>query len=233
MNSIGRTSAAPADHHPAAQVVGLGRPEPAGIRGSVPSRWFGTMAGRLGEPEPRQAGQHAALVRDRRRQHDVEGGDPVRRDEQQAVRRRARRGRGPCRTRTKPRSSGHRRRLRTRRVRAVGRSSASRRAMTSATWRRKAASSKHASRRSSGSARATSGSPRQELAQRRPLVGGAQGVALDDRVGLLARRARLLDERDQHARLLAWRPSPRSMFSRMRSGRTTRPSTRPANRTSM
>ena len=37
------------------------------------------------EPEARQAGEHPALVRDRRRQHDVERRQPVRRDEQQPV----------------------------------------------------------------------------------------------------------------------------------------------------
>ena len=37
------------------------------------------------EPEARQAGQHAALVRDRRRQDDVEGAMPVAGDQQQPV----------------------------------------------------------------------------------------------------------------------------------------------------
>ena len=40
---------------------------------------------RLREPERREPGEHAALVGDLGRQHDVEGRDPVARDEQQAV----------------------------------------------------------------------------------------------------------------------------------------------------
>ena len=39
----------------------------------------------FGEPVARQAGEHAALVGDRRRQDDVEGADAVRRDQQQPV----------------------------------------------------------------------------------------------------------------------------------------------------
>ena len=53
--------------------------------GATPTRWFGDeVAGPL-EPEPRQAGQDAALVGDRRRQDDVERAEPVGRDEEQAV----------------------------------------------------------------------------------------------------------------------------------------------------
>ncbi len=62
---------------------------PAPPRGSRPcstlSRWLGTSAARALEPEPRERGQHAALVGDRRRQHDVERRDAVGRDQQQLV----------------------------------------------------------------------------------------------------------------------------------------------------
>ena len=61
------------------------RARPGGPPGSVPSRWLATMSAVSREPEPRQAGEHAALVGDRRGQDDVERGQPVRRDEQQPV----------------------------------------------------------------------------------------------------------------------------------------------------
>ena len=41
--------------------------------------------GGTSEPERREAGQHASLVGNRRREHDVEGGDAVARDEEQPV----------------------------------------------------------------------------------------------------------------------------------------------------
>ena len=58
------------------------------------------------EPEPRQAGQDPALVRDRRRQDDVERAEAVRRDEQQPVVADARTGRGPCRSAGTSRRAG-------------------------------------------------------------------------------------------------------------------------------
>ena len=57
----------------------------SGRRRRSASRWFGHDPAVLREPEPREAGQHAALVGDLGRQHDVEGRDPVARDEQQAL----------------------------------------------------------------------------------------------------------------------------------------------------
>ncbi len=47
------------------------------------SRWFGTMCSVSREPEGGDPGEHAPLVRDRRRQHDVERRDPVGGDQQQ------------------------------------------------------------------------------------------------------------------------------------------------------
>ena len=97
--------------------------------------------------------------------------------------------------------------------------------MISGTWRRNVASSKHASSwarlRRAGDGRVGG----EQVAQRAALVGRAQRRALDDRVGVLARQAAILDERDQHAGCWRAGPRPRSMFSRIRSGRTTRPST--------
>ena len=73
---------------------------------------------------------------------------------------------------------------------------------------------------------------REEVAQRRTLIGGAERGPLDDGIGLVAADA-ALSTRATSTRLLAWRPRPRAMFSRMRSDRTTSPSIRPVIRTSM
>jgi hypothetical protein len=84
-----------AEHHPAAQLRPAERTRPAIGRRPEPAvgqvvrvgreQVVGNDAGRLDEPEAREAGQDAALVRDRRREHDVEGGQPVAGDEQEAV----------------------------------------------------------------------------------------------------------------------------------------------------
>ena len=90
------------------------------------------------------------------------------------------------------------------------------------------ASSKQASRRGQRRAgRRPRGRSARRLAQRDALVGGAQGVALDDRVGLLAATAPPSSTSASEHAAAACSPRPRSMFSRIRSGRTTSPSTRP------
>ena len=53
--------------------------------GRSASRWFGTMSARAREPERGEAGEHAALVGDLGRQHDVERRDAVAGDEQQPL----------------------------------------------------------------------------------------------------------------------------------------------------
>ena len=105
--------------------------------------------------------------------------------------------------------------------------------MTAGTWRRNAASSKQASSRLSGQQPGDRRVGGQQVAQRAPLVGRPERRSLDDRVGLLARQAALLDERHEDAAARRGARGPRSMFSRIRSGRTTSPSTRPVIRTSM
>ena len=64
---------------------------------------------------------------------------------------------------------------------------------------------------------------REQVAQRRALVGGPERGALDDRVGVLARHRRPRRPARRRTRDEAWRPSPRAMFSRIRSERTMQP----------
>ena len=71
--------------------------------------------------------------------------------------------------------------------------------MTSGTWRRKAASSKQASRSVRRQPLGDRRIDREQVAQRRALVGGAERGALDDRVGVLARHPAALDERAEDA----------------------------------
>ncbi len=241
----GHDRSRPADHDPAAEVVersevGL---MPAdgdlGLDGRRPGprvvsrRWLGTIAAGLGEPEPRQAGEHAALVRDHRVGRTTSKAlirSEATSSSRSSVRRR---GRGPCPERRNDSASiGHRR---VRRGRARAASAASRpssRAMTSGTWWRNEASSKQASscveRQPLGHGRIR----REQVAQRRPLVGGPQGA----RAGRPRRPPRATGRRARRGRRArddAWSPRPRSMFSRIRSERTTRPSTSPVILTSM
>src|SRR5450759_4310311 len=77
---------APAEQHPTAQLVRATGPRRWECRRIRRDEMVGHDPGRLREPEPRQPGEHHPLVRDRRRQHDVEGGQPIRGDEQESVR---------------------------------------------------------------------------------------------------------------------------------------------------
>ncbi len=69
--------------------------------------------------------------------------------------------------------------------------------MTVGTWRRNAESSKQASSSASAELLRDRRVDGEQLAERPPLVGRAERGALDDRVGLLAREAGALDERDE------------------------------------
>ena len=128
---------APAEQHPAAQLVGATGPRRWECRRIRRDEMVGHDPGRLGEPEPRQPGEHPALVRDRRRQDDVEGGEPIRGDEQEPVRVHRVQVTDLAGADERPR----------RRHRTIPGSMASRRAMTVGTWVRNPASSKQASRR--------------------------------------------------------------------------------------
>jgi hypothetical protein len=158
----------------------------------VASRWFGTIDAVFANQKRDSPGEDPPLVRDRRREDDVERADPVRRDEQQpiVVERVQVADLAGADERSQPTS----RRAPT----AVG-CSASSRAMTVGDVAQEAVSSKQASSCSSVSFRATTGSTASRSRSGDALVGGPQGVALDDRVGLLAGQAAVLDEGHEDA----------------------------------
>ena len=214
-----------ADHHPAAQLVGdapsLGQQRAGSSTGSR------RRAGGSGRRRPSRANQNRDSPVSTRplsgiggRQDHVEGARSGRTRRAAAGRRRA-----AYRSRTLPdRRNAAQRAASAPPVPArPAASSASSRAMTAGHVAQERRVVEAGVQLGQAAARRHLRVGREQLPQRPALVGGAERGPLDDRVGVLAGQAAALDQRDEDARRSRGGPRPRSMFSRIRSGRTTSP----------